>query len=70
MEAKSDVQLYRITEVGARLAMSRSSLYREIEAGRLHAMQIGRSIRVTSDELDRYISALSVKTIKRPDQVA
>ena len=70
MEAKAPVQLYRITEVGARLAMSRSSLYREIEAGHLKAVQIGRSLRVTSDELSRYISALSVKSSERTPSVA
>lgn len=70
METKSAVQLHRITEVGARLSMSRSSIYREIEAGHLQAVQIGRSLRVTSDELARYVSALSVKNSERTPSVA
>jgi len=70
METKPAIQLHRITEVGARLSMSRSSIYREIEAGHLQAVQIGRSLRVTSDELSRYVSALSVKTSERTSSVA
>ena len=66
MESKTAVQLYRITEIGARLALSRSSIYREIEAGNLHAVRIGKALRITSDEMDRYISKLG----ERPEQVA
>jgi len=66
MESKTAVQLYRITEIGARLALSRSSIYREIEAGKLHAVRIGKALRITSDEVDRYISKLG----ERPEQVA
>ena len=58
MEINSHVQLFRITEIGTRLALSRSSVYREIEAGNLHAVRIGKSLRVSSDELDRYIALL------------
>jgi len=66
MESKTAVQLYRITEIGVRLALSRSSIYREIEAGKLHAVRIGKALRITSDEVDRYISKLG----ERPEQVA
>lgn len=69
METRPTPQLHRITEVGARLSMSRSSIYREIEAGHLQAVQIGRSLRVTSDELFRYISSLSVKNSERTPSV-
>lgn len=58
MEINSPSQLFRITEIGARLALSRSSVYREIEAGNLHAVRIGKSLRVSSNELDRYIAVL------------
>jgi excisionase family DNA binding protein len=59
MEINSPSQLFRITEIGARLALSRSSVYREIEAGNLHAVRIGKSLRISGEELDRYITVLS-----------
>jgi excisionase family DNA binding protein len=59
MEATSTNQLFRIIEVGSRLALSRSSVYREIEAGNLHALRIGKSLRISSEELDRYIAVLN-----------
>jgi len=62
MEINSPSQLFRITEIGARLALSRSSVYREIEAGNLHAVRIGKSLRISSDELDRYIAVLNAQS--------
>lgn len=59
METTSTNQLFRIVEVGSRLALSRSSVYREIEAGNLHALRIGKSLRISSEELDRYIAVLN-----------
>lgn len=64
MEIQAPNRLFRIPEVGARLALSRSSVYREIEAGNLKAVQIGRSKRITAEELERYIESLSVATSK------
>ena len=54
-------KLLSLTEVGERTALSRSTLYREIEAGRLTAVKIGKSVRVTDSELRRYIEALQVR---------
>lgn len=62
MEIKSPSQLFRITEIGARLALSRSSVYREIEAGNLNAVRIGKSLRISGEELDRYITKLGERT--------
>jgi excisionase family DNA binding protein len=50
-------KLLRISEVCLALGMSRSSVYREIYAGRLNALQVGeRSLRVSTEEVDRFIS--------------
>jgi len=50
--------LLRITEVGALLGISRSAVYREIEAGRLKAIVINqRSKRVPRAEVARYIES-------------
>jgi|694.fasta_scaffold56643_2 excisionase family DNA binding protein len=50
--------LLRITEVGALLGISRSAVYREIEAGRLLTVVINqRSKRVPRAEVARYIES-------------
>lgn len=54
-------KLLSLSEVGERTALSRSTLYREIEAGRLSAVKIGKSVRVTDSELRRYIESLQVR---------
>jgi excisionase family DNA binding protein len=53
--------LLSLTEVSERTALSRSTLYREIDAGRLVALKIGKSVRITDRELRRYIEALQVR---------
>jgi excisionase family DNA binding protein len=55
-----DIQpiLLRIGEVCLRLGMSRSSVYREIHNGNLRALKIGKSLRISQDELTRYVSSI------------
>ena len=38
--------------------MSKSSIRREIDRGNLQAVKIGKSVRISSEELDRYLSSL------------
>jgi len=55
-------RLLRITEVCLALGMSRSAVYREIYAGRLLALHIGeRSLRVSTEEIERFISTRPIK---------
>lgn len=57
MESKLEPLLLRISEVCVLLGISRSAVYREIEAKRLTAVEIGkRSKRVTRSEVERYIN--------------
>jgi excisionase family DNA binding protein len=58
MNTEITKQLLRVTEVCHALGMSRSSVYREIDAGRLNALKIGKSLRISREELDRFIGAL------------
>lgn len=58
MNIQVEKKLLRVTEVCHALGMSRSSIYREIEAGHLRALKIGKSLRITQEELDRFITAL------------
>ena len=51
--------LHKLSAVSARTSLSRSALYREINAGKLHTIKIGRSVRVSESELNRYIDSLA-----------
>ena len=58
--------LLRITEVGALLGISRSAVYREIEAGRLNAIVINqRSKRVPRDEVSRYVESRVKESVSK-----
>jgi excisionase family DNA binding protein len=58
--------LLRITEVGALLGISRSAVYREIEAGRLRAIVINkRSKRVPRDEVSRYVESRVKESVSK-----
>ncbi len=50
--------LYTIPEVMHLLAVSRTTIYREMTAGRLNAVRIGGAVRIAADEVDRYIESL------------
>ena len=52
-------QLLKINDVSDQLKMSKSSIRREIDRGNLSAVKIGKSVRISSEELDRYLSSLS-----------
>jgi excisionase family DNA binding protein len=58
----TEISLLKVNEVGARLGMSRSAIYREIHGGRLVAFKIGKSLRISSDEVSRYIENLTAVT--------
>ena len=51
-------QLVKIAELSNQLNVSRSTLEREIDRGNLNALKVGASIRISSEEVERYISSL------------
>jgi len=51
-------QLVKITELSKQLNISASSIRREIDKGNLQALKIGSSVRITLDEVERYIASL------------
>jgi len=51
-------QLVKINELSKQLSVSPSSIRREIEKGNLQVLKIGSSVRITSDEVERYIASL------------
>jgi hypothetical protein len=50
--------LYRIPEAMAALAMSRSVIYEQIRAGRLHTVTVGRRRYVTQTGIADYVALL------------
>jgi excisionase family DNA binding protein len=62
VETSTLPQLHTLTTVGERTSLSRSALYREIKAGRLQGLKVGKALRISEDELRRYIAALEKET--------
>jgi len=58
MDTNNLPQLHTLQTVSERTSLSRSALYREIKAGRLVAVKVGKALRITEAELSRFISAL------------
>jgi excisionase family DNA binding protein len=58
METEVTPQLHTLSIVSARTSLSRSALYREIKAGHLRALKIGKSLRVSETDLQVFISSL------------
>jgi excisionase family DNA binding protein len=51
--------LHKLVVVMARTGLSRSAVYRVINEGKLKTVKIGRSVRVSEQELNRFINALA-----------
>ena len=51
-------RLLKIIEVCERTSLSRSTIYRAAEEGKLQAVRIGRSVRISESELDRFLESL------------
>lgn len=61
MNEEIQPMLLRVSEVCSMLGMSRSSIYREIKNGNLKAYKVTpKSVRVSQEEINRYISNLRV----------
>ena len=51
--------LHKLAVVMARTGLSRSAVYRVINEGKIKTVKIGRSVRVSEQELNRFINALA-----------
>ena len=58
MDISTLPQLHTLATVGGRTSLSRSALYREIKAGRLIALKVGKALRISESELQRFITSL------------
>jgi len=57
--------LLRVGEVCSSLGMSRSAVYREIHNGNLNALKIGKSIRISNEELARYVASIPFLAVSK-----
>jgi excisionase family DNA binding protein len=53
-----DTLLLKIPEVMARLAVGQTKVYELMSSGELRSVKVGRSRRVPSDELERFMAEL------------
>jgi excisionase family DNA binding protein len=51
----SDVVFLTIAEVAARMRVSKMTVYRLVHCGDLPAVRVGRSFRVTEDDVNEYL---------------
>jgi excisionase family DNA binding protein len=51
----SDVVFLTIAEVAARMRVSKMTVYRLVHNGELPAVRVGRSFRVTEDDVNDYL---------------
>ena len=51
----SDVRFLTIAEVAAKMRVSKMTVYRLVHGGDLPAVRVGRSFRVTEDDVNEYL---------------
>ncbi|WP_239455504.1 helix-turn-helix domain-containing protein [Nocardioides gilvus] len=51
----SDVKFLTIAEVAAMMRVSKMTVYRLVHSGELPAVRVGRSFRVTEDDVNDYL---------------
>lgn len=51
----SEVKFLTIAEVAAMMRVSKMTVYRLVHGGELPAVRVGRSFRVTEDDVDEYL---------------
>ena len=56
------MEFYTLKEVAKMLRVSMTTIYRYVESGKLSAVKIGNSYRVTDEDLRKFISNCKVAT--------
>jgi excisionase family DNA binding protein len=51
----SEAQFLTIAEVAAKMRVSKMTVYRLVHSGELPALRVGRSFRVTEDDVNEYL---------------
>ena len=66
MSTDQEQLLLRVPEAAARLSLGRSSVYELIAAGQIHAVHIGRAVRIPASEVRAYAERL----LQRAEELA
>lgn len=72
LEAQRPHRPYTVKQVAAVLGVSGSTVYRDIEAGRLEAYRIGAgkgTLRIPHDGLQRYLARITAEAVTKPASV-
>lgn len=56
-----DLRLYTVNDVAERLQLSRATVYKHIESGKLQTLRVGQKRRVSPAQLARFIEDLESK---------
>jgi excisionase family DNA binding protein len=59
---RTNARLYHVEEAAKILSIGRTKAYELIAEGRLHAIHLGRAVRISSCEVDRFI-----RSVDRPE---
>jgi excisionase family DNA binding protein len=59
-------ELYSVREVAGRLGVHPETIRRLIHEGRLDAVRVGRALRVSAVEVDRWVERQSVRPVRAP----
>ena len=60
----NEERLLKLPEVAARLALSRTAIYRLVVRGELHPIRIGGALRFPSSTVDALIEKLKIEKLK------
>ena len=63
---------YTVKQVAAALGVSGSTVYRDIESGRLEAYRIGvgkGTLRIPNDAFQRYLARITAEAVTKPAEV-
>ena len=58
--------MYRVNEVSKRLKLSISTVYELVKTGRLPSYKFGGSVRISEEDLERYMENCRVGPTERP----
>jgi len=57
---------YTVEEAAEKLSLSRAHVYRLLDLGELGSISIGRSRRITANQLQAFLTALEQRSVVRP----
>ena len=62
-QSSARARFLTVAEVAGPLRVSTMTVYRLIKAGELAAVRVGRSYRVTEDDVDRYLASTYTQAV-------